>query len=179
MGTERTPFPELDLLQKFEDRMGGKYFAEGFELTEYADTADLAAGFSADPEFLRRLIAFAQAGQDGSSYALWLVDDGADPATVPVVVFGGEGGCHVIARNFRELLQLLGHDSEPMVDWDEVFFVRDEEDYEPSDGHDDYVSWLREQFGLAPADDPAAIVAAAQAEFGERFSTWISPFQPA
>jgi hypothetical protein len=50
--------------------------------------------------------------------------------------------------------------------------------HRPSHGHDDYLAWLDEQFGLAPADDPAAILDAAQQEYGERFSTWIGPFLP-
>jgi hypothetical protein len=34
-----------------------------------------------------------------------------------------------------------------------------------------FVSWLEETFGLRPTDDPAAVIATARAELGERLAT--------
>ncbi|MEU6223140.1 hypothetical protein [Streptomyces sp. NPDC047042] len=176
MNNPYSPVEELNLLKAFQDRVGYENFAQGFGLTEYGEVSGLLA-WSEDPEFTGRLIPFAQATGGGSFYALWRLDDREDQATLPVVVFGDEGGEHVVARNIRELFQLLGFDEEISVDHEEAYFYRDEN--EPhTDGHDEYVAWLDEHFGLLPAKDPDAVLAAAQAESGGRFADWIRPFLP-
>ena len=170
-----SPVPELNLLKEFQDEAGFEDYAEGFGLTDYNDNSGLRAGWSKDPEFLARLVPFAQANGTGSFYAFWRIDDRTDLATLPIVVFGDEGGQHVVARHLRELLQLLGFDAEISVDWDEAYYYRDDED-EHRDGHDDYVAWLDQNFGLSPAEDPDSVVATAKAELGERFAAWTSDF---
>jgi hypothetical protein len=167
--------PELNLLKAFQDEVGHESFAEGFGLDKFGDTSGLAAGWSKDPEFLARLTPFAQATGSGSFYALWHVDSRTDLATLPVVVFGDEGGQHVVARNLRELLQLLAYDTEITVDWDESYYYRDE-DQEHSAAHAEFVAWLARHFGLSPADDPEAVVATAQSEFGGSFTAWANAF---
>ncbi|MFC9330691.1 hypothetical protein [Kitasatospora sp. NPDC057015] len=167
--------PELNLIAELERELDGSYAAEGFALTDYRDDSGLTAGWSADPAFLSRLVPFAQANGSGSIYALWRVDDRSDLAALPVVVFGDEGGQHVVARDLREFLRLLGYDTEISVDHDSAYFHR-LDDHEPSDGHPAYLAWLEERFGLAPADDPDEVVAAAQAEFGGPFADWARPF---
>ena len=85
------------------------------------------------------------------------------------MVFGDEGGQHVVARNLRELYQLLACNVEISVDRQEAYFYHDEDD--APDVNDEYVEWLASKFALTPPADPALIVAAAQAEFGEPFAT--------
>ncbi len=175
MNSAYSPVAELNLLKELQDRLGFENYAAGFGLTDFGDISGLVAGWSKDPKFTDRLIPFAQANGSGSFYALWRLDEQADPATLPVVVFGDEGGEHVVARHVRELFQLLGLDSEINVDVEEAYFYRSED--EPySDGHDEYVAWLDQQFGLAVAEDPAAVLAAAQAEMAQRFNDWVRPF---
>ncbi|WP_449352804.1 hypothetical protein [Streptomyces shaanxiensis] len=175
MTTAYSPVEELNLLKGFQDRVGYENFARGFGLTEYGDISGLVAGWSRDPAFTGRLVPFAQATGGGSFYALWRIDDREDLATLPVVVFGDEGGEHVVARHVRELFQLLGFDEEISVEHAKASFYRDED--EPhTDCHDEYVAWLDRHFGLPVAKDPVAVLAAAQAEFGERFADWIRPF---
>lgn len=177
MDTEYSPVPELNLLKEFQDRAGFENYSDGFGLTDYNDNSGLMAGWSKDPAFLARLVPFAQANGTGSFYALWRLDDRADLATLPVVVFGDEGGQHVVARNLRELLQLLGYDCEISVDWDDAYYYRGEDDPHRR-GHADYLAWLDQRFGLSPANDPDTVVATAQAELGERFAGWASGFLP-
>jgi hypothetical protein len=172
-----SPVAELNALKEFQDRSGFENYADGFGLIEYNDLSGLQAGWSKDPDFLAQLVPFAQANGTGSFYALWRLDDRADLATLPIVVFGDEGGQHIVARNLRELLQLLGYDAEVSVDWDEAYFYRDE-DQRHRRGHADYLAWLDEQFGLHPADDPDTVVALAREEFGERFASWAGTFLP-
>lgn len=174
MDMSYSPVPELNLLKELQDRLGFENYAEGFGLTDYNDNAGLAAGWSKDADFLARLIPFAQANGTGSIYALWRVDDRTDPATLPVVVFGDEGGHHVVARDLRELLRLLALDGAISVDWDSACFSPGpEEDEEHCEGHAEYVAWLLQTFGLSGPEDHDALVTAAQREFGERFADWI------
>ena len=102
----------------------------------------------------------------------------ADLATLPVVVFGDEGGQHVVAPDLRELFRLLGHDSEILVGHDSTGFWRDaDEPHSPR--HDEYVTWLHRCFGLTPAADEQTadgIVEAARAAYGEAFARWHRPF---
>lgn len=168
-----SPIPELNRLNEFQERYGP--FADGFSLTEYNDVHDVEF-WSSDPEFLSRLIPFATANYTGSVYALWRVDNRADLADLPVIAFGDEGGEFVIARNVRELFQLLAYDAEISVFADsEAYFVRSD-GHEPSRYHRRYLRWLHRTFGLEPVTDPDRVVAAANAEYGERFETWFAGF---
>ncbi|MFF0527229.1 hypothetical protein ACFYT3_02465 [Nocardia amikacinitolerans] len=175
MNSTYSPVDELNLLMELQDRLGYENYADGFGLTDFGDLSGLVAGWSKDPGFTDRLIPFAQANGSGSFYALWRIDDRTDLATLPVVVFGDEGGQHVVARDVRELFRLLGFDSEISVDGEEAYFYRGEDD-SYSDGHDEFVAWLDEKFGLSAAEDPGAVLAAAQAELGERFTDWAKPY---
>lgn len=166
-----SPVPELNRLMEFQDEVGYGQYADGFGLDDWNDTSGLAAGWSTEPEFLNALIPFARATDGGSFYALWKVDDRDDLATLPVVVFGDEGGQHVVARDLRELFRIATFDAEPMVDWDGVTYYRGADD-EHRDSHAEFVAWLGEE----PVTDPGAIVTAAQAAYGARFAEFTARF---
>lgn len=172
---EYSPVPELNLLKAFQDEVGYEAYADGFGLDDFGDRSGLAAGWSKDPDFLARLTPFARATGGGSFYALWHVDSRTDLATLPVVVFGDEGGQHVVARNLRELFQLLAYDTEISVDWDDAYYYRTE-DQTPSDAHAQFVTWLAENFALSPTDNPDALLAQAQSEFGDSFTVWSNAY---
>jgi hypothetical protein len=121
-----------------------------------------------EPAFLAGVLPFAQASHSGSVSALWRVDDRSEWVTLPVVVFGDEGGAHVVARSLRERLRLLSYDAEMVVADDECFMLRDEDD-RVSGGHAAYVAGLQREVGVEPVDDPEPIIARAQAELGEQF----------
>lgn len=169
-----SPIPELNRLRKLQKRLGFEGYAAGFGLTKFDRKKDLSLGWSSQPEFLDRLIPFAQANGTGSVFALWRVD-GRQPAELPVVVLGDEGGYHVVARSVHELLQLLAVDSDLYVDWDAAYVDVDGRE-DPSDGHEEYLAWLRKHFDLGPPEDPNAAIAAAQAEYGHAFTTWADGF---
>jgi hypothetical protein len=144
-----SPVPELNLLMEVQEEFGTGGYAVGFGLEPF-DDRDRIALPSSDPELVSRLIDFARANASGSRYWIWRVDDREDLATLPVVASGDEDGLCVVARNLRELLQILGCDMEPVVAWDGVEYDREDDD-EHSAGHEAYVRWLADTFGLSPA----------------------------
>ncbi|GAA3294140.1 hypothetical protein [Streptomyces cinereospinus] len=174
MDTSYSPVAELNALKELQDELGFGNYADGFGLFAYGDTSWVDT-WSQAPEFAARLVPFARANASGSFYALWRLDDRTDLATLPVVVFGDEGGMHVVARDLRELFRLLGFDAEIRVFWDCAYFYR-EPGERHTDGHSAYAAWLDRRFGLLPADAPDALVAAAQEELGRRFEDWAEPW---
>lgn len=171
MSEAYSPIPELNLLKELDDRIGPVYYSDGFELREYSADAGLH-NFSGDPEFLSRLIPFAQANGSGSHYALWRCDDRTDLATLPVVFIGDEGDLYVIARSLTELFRLLALDSEPIMDFG---FLAAESAEEHSDGHHEFLSWLDQNFGLGPPEDVHALWAERK-EWDDRFRAWANRF---
>jgi len=164
----------LSKLVEFDAKQDG-YFASGFELA--VDDKGGMKTWSDAPEFLGALFPIGQANGSGSTYAFWQTGDG-DLASAPVIVFGDEGGVHVVAANLAELLRLLSYDTEPMIDHDEVTYYKDPDDHEPSDGAADYTSWLAKTFKLKPAGtkDVTTIVKAATKAHGKAFATWMKKF---
>ncbi|CAM3391041.1 hypothetical protein KIPE111705_06045 [Kibdelosporangium persicum] len=170
-----SPVPELNELAALQERTGSHFLSRGFELVEYGDRMSFEALGLTDPEFLSRLIIFAMANGSGSNYALWRVDDRDDLAALPIIALGDEGGEHVVARDLPELFRLLTCDVDPLIGHDEVSYEA-YGDHEPSGGHEAFVDWVRTRFGLEPTTDPAAVVTAAQREYGARFDVWVKPF---
>ncbi len=171
-----SPVQELNLLMEVQEEFGTDGYARGFGLETFGDRDRIALP-SGDPELTSRLIDFARANASGSRYWLWRLDDRPDLATLPVVASGDEGGLCVVARNLRELFQILACDAEPIVAWDGIEYLHEDDD-EHTEGHEAYVRWLASAFGLSPADDPNTLVAAAEAEYGERFEAWWGQFMP-
>jgi hypothetical protein len=165
--------PELAKLLAFQDEHGFEGYAECFGLL--VDNQAGLKSWSKDEQFLSRLMPFAQATGGGSFYALW--SDGQATATsdMPVVVFGDDGGVHVVAENVRGLLQVLTYGVEPMVDFDRVSYYKSK-DFEPPDAANEYQSWLETELGLPAVSDADAVVALAQKRYKAAFDTWFKGF---
>lgn len=172
MGHVQSPVPELNLLMELQERLGGEFISDGFELVEFGEPLH---GWSDAPEFVDGFLSFANANGSGSLYAFWRIDGRADLAALPIAVFGDEGGIHLIALNLRDLLRQLACDRPLWVDWDGAGFWEYEGGHRQhgDQGHREYLAWLEEHFGLAPPDDPNDLVRAASEELGERFTTWV------
>ncbi|MEV4243806.1 hypothetical protein AB0J63_10400 [Streptosporangium canum] len=170
--------PELNQLNDLEKQLGGHFISDGFELFEFGEAKH--DGWSDAQEFIDAFIPFAYANGSGAGYALWRVDDRADLATLPIAVFGDEGGIRLTARNLRDLLRQLACDRPLRVDWGGASFAEYDGYHREREGaaeaHATYVEWLNQHFGLAPADDPDELIYAVENELGERFEAWIKPF---
>jgi len=170
----QVPKALVELLE-FQSSANG-FFSEGFELAD--DDKGAIKNWSSDSAFFDRLCPIGMANFSRSMYALWLENEG-DLATAPVVVFGDEGGVHVVAEDIVSLLRILTFDTEPMNDDEKVFYYRDEDDYEPSDRAADYVAWLAkhvEQKPVSGADEVEELVKAAQKRFAKPFATWMKRY---
>lgn len=162
--------PELRGLLELQRLWGMESFTQGFAVQE--DDKSLIATWSRDKGFLDALMPFASANGTGSCYALWNDGTSSDLAKMPVVVFGDEGGCFVIAENVRGLLEVLSADIEPSVWPDSVDF--DGENVERSERIAEFKKWLKAEFQITPVKDPSRPVKRAQARLGKAFSTWVS-----
>ena len=171
MSAPYSPVRELNLLKEFDDRCDG-LFAQWFGLDDFGELYFLAD----TPELHRGLIGFAAANDSGSTYALWKRDGHTDLATAPVVLLGDGVRIHVIARDVREFLQILGGlEGDLACDWEGVF-ARDEDEL-PAQAR--YHAWLDDTFGLAPAGDPWEVIENAQRELAGEWAEWIFPLVPA
>jgi hypothetical protein len=165
---------EFVQLLSFEQQYGREVFAEGFSFMtdcEYAITS-----WSENKAFLQHMMPFASANGSGSTYALWDEGKGKTLTGMPVVVFGDEGGVHIVARNILALMQLLTYDTEISVGHDEVYFYKDEEEHTESEFAQSYKDWLKENFELDVVTEPAAIIKAAQEEYKASFDTWFKQY---
>lgn len=168
-----SPIPELNLLKAFEDGVAD-FYAGRFALRGYLADLDAIASWSDDPDFIRRCLPFGRANSTGSIYALWKVDGRPDLADLPVIAFGDEGGICLVARDLRALLQILAQDGYVSVYHGGVSVDGESsEDFGHTPGNKAFTAWLDEHFGLTPAADPAAVIAAACVEYHDRFENWL------
>jgi hypothetical protein len=161
-------------LLEFDDGQDG-FFSGGFELELDSDDVGFKT-YSDKPDFLDCLYTIGQATASGSSYAIWRQTGPLSEA--PIVVFGDEGGVHIVAENVLGLFRILTFDAEPMVDWQKVTYYKGD-DAEPSEYAADYVDWLAENFNLKPvkdAEEVAQIVKDAQKVHGEKFQAWLRQY---
>lgn len=174
----------LAKLVAFQNDVGAENYSEGFALQ--VDDKGLFKGFcnadgkpvaskAREKKFLEALSPIAAATGTGSVYAVW--NDGVAKKVddMPIVVFGDEGGVHVVAENLKGLLEILASDVEPMVDWDGVSYYKTP-DAEPRPEIGAYRTWLAENVGTKSVAKPDAIVKKAQKRYGAAFTTWMKSF---
>lgn len=165
----------LLLLEFSNEKAGSDYFSDGFEFLIESEKHGLKT-YSEDELFLNSIVEFAVADGTGSTYGFWLKENDQTLSSAPIVTFGSEGGFHVVANNFDELLQILTFDAEPMIDWDEVCYYKDPDDYEPSTKNSLYCKWLKDSFSLDPVENADAIVKSAQKNHQVDFKNWVAKY---
>ena len=167
---------ELVKLLEFENNIAkNEFYAAGFELTVTEEKYGLKT-YSENVEFLNSILEFANADGSGSSYGFWSKNGAQNLKMAPIVIFGGEGGFHVVASNILELFQILLYDTEPMVSWDKVYYYKDESDFEPSEQSAAFKKWVAENFKIDLTYKADDIVKAAQIKQQEEFKTWMEKY---
>jgi hypothetical protein len=162
---------ELSLLLVFQQRYGGYTYSNGFSLSNSG--RKLIKDWSVDETFLNQLIPFAKANDQGAVYACW--DDGTNKPfnKMPVLVFGDEGGVHVVAHNIIEILQLLTCDKKLSVSHGKLTFKNELRESTYSQAYKD---WVKEKFDIAPISNPYSIIENAQHTFKGSFDGWFMQY---
>jgi hypothetical protein len=169
---------ELEKLIYFQtNKSSFENYAQGFGVL--IDDKGGLKSWNKDASFLEKLFPFAQANGSGSFYAIW--NDGTSKPIneMPIVVFGDEGGVHIVAENILQLLHLITFDTEISVDFDEIYFYKDEDDYEESEDLNAFLQWLKGDYGLDQIQEPSAIISAAQEKHKEGFDKWFGQYYDA
>jgi hypothetical protein len=135
--------------------------------------------WSKDPQFKSTFLEFAVANGSGSSYAFWLCNK--ELSACAIVVFGDEGGIHVVAQSISEWLLLLTFDCEISVSHDSAYFYREEDDidYEPSDSHIAFTNFVRDNINKQPLTSMTecdAIVEAAREQYQAVLETLVAKY---
>ncbi len=167
---------ELVKLLAFENDIAKEnIYSAGFELAVIAGKYGLKT-YSEDSQFLNSVLEFANADGSGSTYGFWLKNNTKNLEEAPIVIFGSEGGYHVVASNILELFQILTYDAEPMVSWGKVYYYKDETDFEPSEQSDQFKKWLLNNFNIEQTDNADSVVKIAQERYQEEFKTWMKKY---
>jgi len=160
-------------LWDLQETHGPESLAECFFLQPVGQENLEGLAESDDEAFHGKLIPFAAVDGTGSQAAFWLAASVTNLSEAPVVVFGSEGGAHVLASHLKDWLHLLSFDSEPMIDWESVDYYKDDT-FEPSHSAGAYQQWLDETLGLSPLHDPEPIVERAQSKWGDAFAAFMA-----
>lgn len=167
---------DLVKLYEFEQEHGVESYSECFGLTITEEKTGIKT-WSEEEEFYNSFIEFAGANGSGSSYAYWLIDQ--DLNNCPIVVFGDEGGVHVVAENTQKLIQLLTLNTEISVDFDKAYFYKDEEYYEESENLEEFHEWVKKEFNLDAIEtneEADEIVDQAQRKYKQKFNDFLVKF---
>jgi hypothetical protein len=166
---------ELEKLIYFQTNISSyENYSDGFGVL--IDNKSGLKSWSENDLFLDKLFPFAQANGSGSFYAIW--NDGKTKTIneMPIVVFGDEGGVHIVAENILQLLHLLTFDTEITVSHEEIYFYKDEDDYEESEDLNEFLKWLKEDFGLDQIQKTSDIISSAQAKYKHEFDKWFGEY---
>lgn len=163
----------IDLLNFTNTISKSDWFSDGFELT--IDTGkDGLKTYSNNLTFLKSFFVFANADNTGSVYAFWKISDNLEDN--PIVAFGDEGGFHIIAKNLDEFFQILAYDAEPMIDWENISYYKNESTYEQSKYINEYKKWLTDKYKISVNVDADIIVEKAKKVYQNKFNQWISEY---
>jgi hypothetical protein len=166
---------DLKILFDFENEFGSESFSECFCLNIIDKTG--LKSWCKKQEFLDAFIEFATANGSGSSYAYWLVEK--DIEKCPIVVFGDEGGIHVVADSTKNLIHLLTYDVEIMINHEKITFYKDEDEYEKSENKKEFVKWAKEKFDLKAIksnEETEKIISGAKNKFQGKLNSFLEKF---
>ncbi|QNN42864.1 hypothetical protein [Pedobacter roseus] len=166
---------ELEKLIYFQNNISSfENYSQGFGVL-IDDKLGLKS-WSEDEDFLNRLLPFAQANGTGSFYTIWNDASNQPLNQMPIVVFGDEGGVHVVAENILQLLHLLTYDAEIWVEFDQAYFYKNKNSYEEREDLDQYLKWMKGDYHLNQIEAPDELIKTAQEKYKEKFDKWFGQY---
>jgi len=166
---------ELEKLIYFQNNISSfENYSQGFGVL-IDDKLGLKS-WSEDEEFLNRLLPFAQANGTGSFYTIWNDASNQPLNQMPIVVFGDEGGVHVVAENILKLLHLLTYGTEIWVEYDQTYFYKDDNSYEEPEDLGEYLKWMKGDYNLGQVEEPDSLIKTAQEKYKEKFDKWFGQY---
>ena len=130
---------------------------------------------SMNPEFLNRILCFANANND-VTYAIWDDVSGKKIEEMPIVVIDDFKGIHIIAENALQLLELLTYDTAISIYKNKIQFNKVINNHLKSLHHDVFVQWLKENYKIEPTNNPNQIIKTAQDKYKTNFDNWLLNF---
>ncbi|MCL2310135.1 MAG: hypothetical protein FWC42_07675 [Proteobacteria bacterium] len=134
---------QLDHLIKFQNKYGFENFCQGFGM--YVEDKNIFKHWTQSSELMEQLVCIGQANSTGSIYAIWRCNEKLPLDGQPIIAFGDEGGCWIVADNFSDFLRLLTYDSEPTLSHENIYFEKNDEE---SEHHKKYVSYVKKNFQI-------------------------------
>ena len=172
----------LNKLIDFEEQYGSETYCESFYLCTDLDKTPDSGQYSLDEEYFERLIIFANADGTGAKYAFWVNNIEKSLEESPIIVIGSEGHIQVVAKNIKELLQLLSFGPEGM----DGSFYKDLDDFEEPENASEFREWMKSELNIQPIKDIDVedseevndIINQAVKEFGDPFREWMMSLNP-
>ena len=143
----------IELMKLFEfENKSDEMYSESFYLYP-SDDDEFKFYFDFDEEtskkYSKSILVFAKADGTGGFLAFWLQGNNKELKNAPIINYGSEGDIQVVAKNIRELMQILTFDVELM----DGSCYKSAEYYEESPRRKEYISWLKKEFDISPVDD--------------------------
>lgn len=172
----------LEKLMLFEDEFGAESYSECFYLCSDVYREPDMGQYSLDDAYFERLIEFANADGTGSKYYFWVNEKDIELENAPIVVIGSEGHTQIIAKNIKELLQLLSFGPEIM----DGTFYRDDEYFEDMENSEEFREWMKNELNVNPIKDYLEkeskevnqIIKGALEAFAAPFKNWMTSLTP-
>lgn len=172
----------LNKLIDYEEHYGSEIYSESFYLCTDLDKTPDRGQYSLDEEYFERLIIFANADGTGARYAFWVNNVDKSLEEAPIIVIGSEGHIQVVAKNIKELLQILSFGPEGM----DGSFYKDLDDFEEPENAHHYREWMKRELNLQPiknieveeSDEVNVLIDNAVKKFGEPFKKWMMSLKP-
>ena len=172
----------LEKLMIFEEEYGTESYSQSFFLCSDVYKDPDMGQYSLDEAYFERLIEFANADGTGARYCFWVSEKEIELENAPIVFIGSEGHIQIIAKNIKELLQLLSFGPEGM----DGFFYRDEEDFEEEESFQEFREWMKNELNINPVEDYEneeseevnQIIKEAVKMYAEPFKKWMLTLKP-
>lgn len=170
---------EFSTIVDFEFQYGKETYSQTFALSVSIEDKNFISSLSSKKEFGNKFMPFAKVKSMGSIFALWINDENKKLNQLPVVVFGYKGEIKIVCENILELLHLLTHDEDLLVNNAETKFYIDKKNYkkyQESPNHKKYLKLIEQNFSLKKIENPNEILIKTQQNLTESLELFLKNY---